>query len=120
MFLNVHLLAHTELAVLSPLVSCAQRYSVYLFHSHPVTMEDTVNCGNAHTVDSLEVCVVLYHSFLDFSESYCIILKDHANYNGLLLPSEYSCPSTCMWQPCNSTKSSCAVTKHIHAVQYIQ
>ncbi len=51
-------------------------------------MEDTFNCGNAHTVDSLEVCVVLYHSFLDFSESYYIILKDHAHYNCLLLPSK--------------------------------
>ncbi len=34
-----------------------KRYSVYLFYSHPVMMEDKVNCGNTHTVDSLEVCI---------------------------------------------------------------
>ena len=61
MCLKVHLLAHTELAVLSTFVSCAQKVL-----GIPVLFVCCNDGGHG------QVCVVLYDSFLDFSESYQI------------------------------------------------
>ena len=116
MCLNVHLLAHLALTFLSPLVSI----TLYTYFIRILLRWRTRSIVKMLTLLIPWKCVLscITRSWISLS---CISLfKDHAKCNGLLLLSEYSCPSTCMWQPCNSIKSRCAITKNIHAVQYIQ